>query len=77
MLAAGEVDAAVVGQPNGEGDQMIRELRQANPPVPVLALTLSLDPAQRALALEEGGGGVTRQGSQPRGGRRRGKAAPA
>jgi hypothetical protein len=51
LLAAGEVDAAVVGRPNGEGDQMIRELR-ANPPVPVLALTLSLDPAQRALALE-------------------------
>jgi DNA-binding NarL/FixJ family response regulator len=53
-LAAGEVDIAVVGLPSEEGDEMIRELRQAGPPVPVLALTLSLDPAHRALALEAG-----------------------
>lgn len=54
MLAAGEVDAAVVGRPSEEGDEMIRELRQASLPIPVLVLTLSLDPAQRALALEAG-----------------------
>jgi len=49
------VDAAVVGGlPSGEGYEMIRELRQATPPVLVLALTLRLYPAHRALALEAG-----------------------
>jgi len=62
-LAASEVDAAVVGLPNGEGDEMIRELRHANPPVPVLALTLSLDPAQRSLALDAGAEEVLAKGA--------------
>jgi len=62
-LAASEVDAALVGLPNGEGDEMIRELRHANPPVPVLALTLSLDPAQRSLALDAGAEEVLAKGA--------------
>jgi DNA-binding NarL/FixJ family response regulator len=62
-LAGSEVDAAVVGLPNGEGDEMIRELRHANPPVPVLALTLSLDPAQRSLALDAGAEEVLAKGA--------------
>jgi DNA-binding NarL/FixJ family response regulator len=62
-LATGEVDAAVVGLPNGEGDEMIRELREVGPPVPVLALTLSLDPAHRALALEAGAEEVLTKGA--------------
>jgi DNA-binding NarL/FixJ family response regulator len=62
-LAASEVDAAVVGLPNGEGDEMIRELRHANPPVPVLALTLSLDSAQRSLALYAGAEEVLAKGA--------------
>ena len=62
-LAVGEVDAAVVGLLNGEGDEMIRELRQATPPVPVLVLTLSLDPAHHALALEVGAEEVLTKGA--------------
>lgn len=42
---------------------MIRELRHANPPVPVLALTLSLDPAQRSLALDAGAEEVLAKGA--------------
>jgi len=62
-LAAGEVDIAVVGLPSEEGDEMIRELRQASRPVPVLALTLSLDPTQRSLALEAGAEEVLTKGA--------------
>jgi DNA-binding NarL/FixJ family response regulator len=62
-LAVGEVDATVVGLPNAEEYEMLRELRKATPPVPVLALTLSLDPAHRALALGAGAEEVLAKGA--------------
>ncbi len=61
-MAADEVDAAVVCLPNGEGYEMIREMREATPPIPVLALTLSLDPTCHALALQAGAEEVLTKG---------------
>ena len=53
-MAAGEVDAALVCLPNGEANEMIRKLHEARPPVPALALTLSVDSTGHALGLEAG-----------------------
>ena len=62
-MAADEVDVAVVCLPNGEGNEMIRQLREATPPVPVLALDLSLEPTDHALALEAGAKEVLTKGA--------------
>ena len=62
-MAAGEVGAAVVCLPNGEANEMIRKLHDASPPVPVLALILSLDPTGHAHALEAGAQEVLTKGA--------------
>jgi DNA-binding NarL/FixJ family response regulator len=50
------VDVAVVdlGLPDGDGEDLIRELRAADPNVSVLVLTKSTDPERHARALEAG-----------------------
>ena len=62
-LAAGEVDVAVVCLPNGEGNKMIRRLREVIPPVPALALDSSPEPTRHALALEAGAEEVLAKGA--------------
>ena len=55
-LAAEEVDVAVVDVflPDGNGLELVRELRQAVPHLPIVILTAGLDPELHALALEAG-----------------------
>jgi DNA-binding NarL/FixJ family response regulator len=55
-LAAEEVDVAVVDVflPDGNGLGLVRELRQADPHLPIVILTAGLDPEIHALALEAG-----------------------
>jgi DNA-binding NarL/FixJ family response regulator len=50
------VDVAVVdlGLPDGNGEDLIRELRASDPNVSVLVLTKSTDPERHARALEAG-----------------------
>ena len=57
---AGGIDIALVdlGLPDGDGVELVRELREANPPVPVLVLTTVFDPAWHARAREAGAEGV-------------------
>ncbi len=52
----GDLDVAVVnlGLPDGDGTDLIPQLRRTEPYVPVLVLTLSRDPALHARALEAG-----------------------
>lgn len=52
----GEVDLAIVDLdlPHGEGPHLIEELHEAQPDVPVLALTVSRSLERRARALEAG-----------------------
>jgi CheY-like chemotaxis protein len=52
----GEIDMAIVDLdlPNGEGISLIKNLRQAEPEVPVLALTATRDVGRRARALRAG-----------------------
>jgi DNA-binding NarL/FixJ family response regulator len=51
-----DIDVAVIdlGLPDGDGSDLIRELRQANPRAHALVLTASLDRAQTAHAIESG-----------------------
>ena len=55
-----DVDVAVVdlGLPDGEGQAVIAALHRASPRARVLVLTASLDPLQRAQAVEAGAAGV-------------------
>src|SRR3712207_43182 len=50
------VDVAVVDVflPDGNGVELVRELRQANPHLPIVILTAGLDPELHALAFEAG-----------------------
>lgn len=55
----GELDGVVVavvdlGLPDGDGEDLIRDLRAVAPNVPVLVLTRSTDPARHVRALEAG-----------------------
>ncbi len=52
----GDLDVAVVdlGLPDGDGTDLIAQMRKTEPDVPVLVLTLSRDPARHARALEAG-----------------------
>ena len=55
-----DLDVAVVnlGLPDGDGTDLISQMRSTEPDVPVLALTLSQDPARHARALDAGAKGV-------------------
>ena len=55
-LALEEVDVAVVDVflPDGNGVELARELRQADPRLPIVILTAGLDPELHALAFEAG-----------------------
>jgi DNA-binding NarL/FixJ family response regulator len=55
-LITEQVDVAVVdlGLPDGDGSELIRDLRQANPRAHALVLTATLDRAQVARAVESG-----------------------
>lgn len=55
-LALEEVDVAVVDVflPDGNGVELVRELRQADPHLPIVILTAGLDPELHALAFEAG-----------------------
>ena len=55
-LALEEVDVAVVDVflPDGNGVELVRELRQADTHLPIVILTAGLDPELHALALEAG-----------------------
>lgn len=50
------VEVAVVdpGLPDGDGTELIRELRVAEPDVPIMVLTRSADPKRHALAVDAG-----------------------
>jgi DNA-binding NarL/FixJ family response regulator len=52
----GDLDVAVVnlGLPDGDGTDLISQMRSTEPYVPVLVLTLSRDPARHAQALDAG-----------------------
>ena len=52
----GDLDVAVVnlGLPDGDGTNLIAQMRSSKPDVPVLVLTMSRDPARHARALEVG-----------------------
>jgi DNA-binding NarL/FixJ family response regulator len=51
-----EVDVAVVDVflPDGNGVELVRELRQADPRLPIVILTAGVDPKLHALAFETG-----------------------
>ena len=51
-----EVDVAVVDVflPDGNGIELVRELRQADPRLPIVILTAGVDPKLHALAFEAG-----------------------
>ncbi len=78
LLAEGiPVDVAVVdlGLPDGDGTDLISQMRSTEPYVPVLVLTLSRDPARHAQALDAGAERVLqivgrRRRSSPPAGRR-------
>jgi DNA-binding NarL/FixJ family response regulator len=55
-LLDGNLDVAVVnlGLPDGDGADLISQMRGTEPDVPVLVLTLSQDPARHARALDAG-----------------------
>ena len=55
-LALEEVDVAVVDVflPDGNGVELVRELRQTDPHLPIVILTAGLDPELHALAFEAG-----------------------
>ena len=55
-----EVDVAVVDVflPDGNGVELVRELRQADPHLPIVILTAGLDPGLHALAFEAGADAV-------------------
>jgi DNA-binding NarL/FixJ family response regulator len=55
-LALEEVDVAVVDVflPDGNGVELVRELRQADPRLPIVILTAGLDPELHTLAFEAG-----------------------
>ena len=52
----GDLDVAVVSLdlPDGDGTDLISQMRSTEPDVPVLVLTLSQDPARHAQALDAG-----------------------
>ncbi len=52
----GDLDVAVVnlGLPDGDGTDLISQMRSTEPDVPVLVLILSQDPARHAQALDAG-----------------------
>jgi DNA-binding NarL/FixJ family response regulator len=60
VMAAREADLAVVdlSLPDGEGVELIEDLREANPHFAALVLTASLDRAEHARAVEAGAAGV-------------------
>ncbi len=51
-----EVDVAIVDVflPDGNGVELVRELRQADPRLPIVILTAGVDPKLHALAFEAG-----------------------
>lgn len=60
VMAGVEADLGVIdlSLPDGEGTQLIAELREANPLFAALVLTASLDRAEHARAVEAGAAGV-------------------
>ena len=60
VMAGVEADLGVVdlSLPDGEGTELIAELREANPLFAALVLTASLDRAEHARAVEAGAAGV-------------------
>jgi DNA-binding NarL/FixJ family response regulator len=52
----GTIDLAMVDLflPDGKGTHLIRQLKQAHPPIPVLVLTVSSDPTMHSEALKAG-----------------------
>ena len=60
-----EVDVAVVDVflPDGNGVELVRELRQADPHVSIVILTAGLDPELHALAFEAGADEVCVKGA--------------
>jgi two-component system, NarL family, response regulator DevR len=60
MMAGLEVDLGVMdlSLPDGEGIELIKDLREANPHFAALVLTASLDRAEHARAVESGAAGI-------------------
>jgi two-component system, NarL family, response regulator DevR len=60
-----EVDLGVMdlSLPDGEGIEMIKDLREANPHFAALVLTASLDRAEHARAVESGAAGILHKSS--------------
>jgi two-component system nitrate/nitrite response regulator NarL len=61
-----EADLGVIdlGLPDGEGVELIEEVREANPHFAALILTASLDRAEHALAVEAGAAGVLHKSAE-------------
>ena len=55
-ISPGEIDVALIDifLPDGDGIDLVRQLRQVEPPLSILALTGSLDPNLEVLAKEAG-----------------------
>jgi len=61
-----EADLGVIdlGLPDGEGFELIEQLREANPHFAALVLTASMDKAEHARAIEAGAAGVLHKSSE-------------
>ena len=66
LMADRETDLAVVdlSLPDGEGVELIEDLREANPHFAALVLTASLDKAEHARAVEAGAAGVLHKSAE-------------
>jgi DNA-binding NarL/FixJ family response regulator len=64
MLEGVEVAVVDLGLPDGEGVELVRELRAANPRGAVLILTASLDRREHARAVEAGASGVLHKSAE-------------
>ena len=66
VMADRETDLAVVdlSLPDGEGVELIEDLREANPHFAALVLTASLDKAEHARAVEAGAAGVLHKSAE-------------
>lgn len=55
-ISPGEIDVALIDiyLPDGDGIELVRQLRQLKPPLSILALTGSLEPNLEVLAKEAG-----------------------
>jgi DNA-binding NarL/FixJ family response regulator len=66
MMRGREADLGVIdlGLPDGEGVELIEEVREANPHFAALILTASLDRAEHARAVEAGAAGVLHKSAE-------------